>query len=990
MNQFPGNNRARLKPPDIADGPAERSGPVFLAEALEISDIGIWEWNLSDNRLHWSEKTLDLWGFAPGTFNAAFDEFAKRIYPADHSALQAALDECLGHGNQRRIQQRLRLIMPDASLRWVEILGTVERDTEGRPGRLFGVVMDITERQQTEQALRTNEGRYRALVEDTPALICSFLRDGEISFANRAYCDYFGTTPEAILGSSIFDLIPEPDRGSLHAKLEALNAAEPHRTEDRKVIAGDGQIRWQRWTDRATFNAAGEVCCFQSIGEDITASKQHEAALALQARRAELQLELPRMAETLPEVQLLQHGLESAEELTGSSLSFAHLVNDSEKRIELVAWSRRTLEGDCELVHETHYSVSDAGIWADAVRRHAPVFINDYDGYHEKRGLPEGHAALRRLLSVPVIEQGQVVMLVGVGNKSTDYNDADLESLQLIANELWRLAQRQRSVKKLRLAERVLHDMVQGVAITDAAGNLVSVNPAFEQITGYTGANVLGKNPRLLQSGRHDHVFFEDMWNSLTQIGHWSGEIWNRRKNGEVYPEWLSISAVHDERQQISHYVAVFSDISNVKEAQQQIDFLARHDALTLLPNRTLFAERLGHALAHAREDCNGVAVLFIDLDRFKTVNDTLGHRAGDEVLIEVAQRIGTGLLASDALVARMGADEFALLLEAQAVADHAATIARALLETLASPIPAAGHALVVTPSVGISLYPDDGDDADTLIREAAQAMDAAKQQGGNNFQFFTRRLTEGVFERLLLENALRGAVQRNELLLMYQPQIDLTTGRLAGVEALVRWQHPELGLVPPVRFIGLAESIGVIHDIGAWVLRAACEQMTAWDAQGLWVPQVAVNLSVKQLERGDFVAQVEAVLRDCALEPKRLELEVTESMLMRSPDAARAVLTALKAIGSALALDDFGTGYSSLAMLRLLPLDRLKIDQSFVRDIGSDDDDEAIVRAIIALASSLGLEKRPWPRAWRDWPSSTFCAMPRSRSHRAIISVVQ
>ena len=446
------------------------------------------------------------------------------------------------------------------------------------------------------------------------------------------------------------------------------------------------------------------------------------------------------------------------------------------------------------------------------------------------------------------------------------------------------------------------------------------------------------------------------MWDDLIQAGHWLGELWNRRKNGEIYPQWMTISAIRDAQEQTTHYVAVFSDITQVKQAQEQLDFLARHDALTQLPNRVLFVDRLEHALQRAREESGSVAVLFIDLDRFKTLNDTLGHPVGDALLDEVARRLSAKLRGSDTL-ARLGGDEFALLLEERADAHSVATRARQLLETLAAPMSVAGHSLVITASIGISLYPDDGDDADRLLREADRAMSAAKQHGRNNFQFFTKALTEGAFERLILENALRGAVERNELLLIYQPQIELSTGRLAGVEALVRWQHPELGLIAPARFIALAEDIGVIHNIGAWVLRTACAQMKAWIAAGFEVPTVAVNLSVKQLERADFVAQVEAVLSDCALDPTRLELEVTESMLMRDPARARAALTALKSLGTKLALDDFGTGYSSLSMLRLLPLDRLKIDRSFVHDIGHDVDDEAIVRAIIALADSLGLE---------------------------------
>lgn len=517
------------------------------------------------------------------------------------------------------------------------------------------------------------------------------------------------------------------------------------------------------------------------------------------------------------------------------------------------------------------------------------------------------------------------------------------------------ISERRRAEEELRFADRVFNSTVEGVLVTDVNGTILTVNPAFETITGYRKAEVVGKNPRILKSGRHGTDFYREIWRSVSVVGQWRGELWNRRKNGEIYPEWLTISVVKNPEGSVTHYVAVFSDITTIKVAQEKIDFLAYHDSLTQLPNRALLRDRLEHALQRAKREQTSLALLFFDLDRFKSVNDTLGHTVGDELLIEVGRRIGGLIRASDTL-ARLGGDEFVLLMEDDADATHASAVARKLLGVFETPQLISGHELTVTTSIGIALFPDDGKDADTLLKHADLAMYEAKSQGRNNCQFFSPGLTAGAFERLVMENALRSAVTRDQLVLHYQPQIELQSGVLSGVEALVRWMHPDLGLVSPAQFIPLAEEMGIIGDIGAWVLHEACRQMVAWDAEGFHVPQVAVNLSARQIDRDELISLTSSALSGSGLAASRLELEVTESMIMRQPERAMEVLGALRSQGVALAIDDFGTGYSSLAYLKRLPLDRLKIDQSFVHDIGRDRGGEAIIRAVIAMAGSLGL----------------------------------
>jgi len=508
----------------------------------------------------------------------------------------------------------------------------------------------------------------------------------------------------------------------------------------------------------------------------------------------------------------------------------------------------------------------------------------------------------------------------------------------------------------LRMADRVFESALEGIMVTDRHAKIERVNQAFTRLTGYTEDEVIGRNPGLLSSGRQTPDFYKQLWHSLTTDGHWQGEIWNRRKTGELFLEYLTITSIRDSEGEISHYAAIFSDITQRRQAEERLGYLATHDVLTNLANRMLFEERLTHAIVHAKRLGRKVAVMYLDLDRFKLVNDTLGHNAGDEVLKMVAERIVANVRANDT-VARMGGDEFALVLEEVDDVRDVGRVARKLLDEVGRAIDIVDRQIFVTPSIGISIYPDDGTEAEDLILLADQAMYGAKSRGRNVFQFFESKMTSSAIEQLETLGELHRALEQNEFRLFYQPQYDLASGRIVGVEALLRWLHPRRGLVPPGDFIGLAERSALIVPIGRWVLHEACRQARCWLDEGFEFGRVSVNVSARQCFTDHFLSDLTTILSETALPAEYLQLELLESMAMNTREEIGILLRELATRGISLAIDDFGTGYSSLVYLKDLPVDTLKIDQSFLTDCGSGSADDAIVRAIVAMGRALGLD---------------------------------
>lgn len=550
-----------------------------------------------------------------------------------------------------------------------------------------------------------------------------------------------------------------------------------------------------------------------------------------------------------------------------------------------------------------------------------------------------------------VRDNGQSILL----KTDWNYRHGPFGNLTGIVSVITDITSQHETEERLKQAATVFSSTTDGVIVTDKDRNITAVNRAFTRISGYRESEVIGKNPRILQSHHHTPVFYQSMWKSISEKGYWNGEIHDQKKNGSLYPAWLSISTVKDDNGEVTNYVAVFSDISRIKESEEHLKFLAHHDPLTELANRNNLDISIEQAIKRSVRNGNNFALFFIDLDQFKHINDSLGHTVGDRILIEVAKRLNHIARFED-VVSRLGGDEFVLLTESVATLHDSVSVAERIIHQFTTPFEVDELQLHITPSIGIASYPENGTSAETLLRNADAAMYRAKQDGRNSFAYYSEELTTRATERIKYENLLRQALERDEFTLHFQPQIDMQAGRIYGVEVLLRWQHPVEGMIPPETFIPIAEESGLIAPIGEWVLRQSCMFMQELRRTGIELKRISVNVSGFQFVRGNFVKLVDTILQETGLDAGYLELEITESMIMKEKTKSVDVLYELGRLGISLSIDDFGTGYSSLSYLKKLPVHNIKIDRSFIRDIAIDKDDEAIVRSIIALGHALNL----------------------------------
>jgi diguanylate cyclase (GGDEF)-like protein/PAS domain S-box-containing protein len=827
----------------------------------------------------------------------------------------SALSEADEFGQSHGMQFELPLAREE---HWFELSVSCKTANPGATPRFIVLSRRITERKRVEEALRTSEQRFRDMVNTSDGIVWE-------ADATTFTFTFIGKNAERLLGYPIEDwlkpgfwiehLHPEDQEWAPAYCAACTGRLEPHDFEYR-AIASDGRTVWLR--DIVTVVAEnGTPRWLRGIMVDITNSKQ--AAIALQ---------------------------ENAERYNAITQSAIDAIVTADSAGNIVGWNPSA---------ERIFGYTEAEVSLQ------PLTLLMPERYRERH-----LAGMNRLLSGTQFGmQGKSIEVEGLRKDGNEFPmELSLAKWAVSGNSFFSgtirdITNRKRAEASLRIAA-IAFESQEGMIVTDADAKILRVNRAFTEISGYPAEEATGQTPNLLNSGRHEAGFFTAMWDEIRRNGTWQGEIWNRRKNGDVYLQWLTISVVKSNARDVTNYVGTMTDITRHKQAEDAIQHLAFYDALTQLPNRRLLLDRLQQAIAACSRSGHEGALLFIDLDDFKTLNETLGHDIGDLLLRQVAQRLPACVREGDT-VARFGGDEFVVMLEdlsddPQEAAIQAEAVGEKILASLNHRYKLAGAEHHSTPSIGVALFGSTRDTVEELLKRADLAMYQAKAAGRNTLRFFDPQMQTAVSARATLETDLRMGLRNSEFLLYYQPQVD-NEGRLRGVEALVRWLQPQRGLVAPAEFIPLAESLGLILPLGHWVLETACEQLVSWASQpGMTDVTMAVNVSARQFRHKDFVDQVLAVLDHTGANPNRLKLELTESPLVDDVEDTINKMTVLKNKGVSFSLDDFGTGYSSLSYLKRLPLDQLKIDQSFVRDILTDSNDASIARTVIALGQSLGL----------------------------------
>ncbi|TVO70038.1 EAL domain-containing protein [Sedimenticola selenatireducens] len=922
-----------------------------LARAQRVAKMGNWTYSVPDKTIQWSRGMFDIFGREADDSHLNYETLLSWIHPLDRANHDAYMQKMLALTPGKTIDiLRYRLIRPNQEVRWVEITFECEFNEEAQPYIFFGTAQDITHQKMGEELLLGQQHILELISRGSTSLTNIF--EEIVSLAESQFSDIAASI--LLLENNQFRLGAAPSMpDAYNALLDGLVigpnvgscGTAAYRAE--RVIVADVATD-PLWVDYRDLGArVGFRACWSEpvldAGRKVLGTFALYRSTAGEPTLAEIHLieGMARLASIAIE------RIQSEQLLSRADSEWTQVMDNYTDVIYLADMNRQLLRAN-----KSFYKM--IGATAEQCLGRSIEELLHPQG--EEEACPICIAQKAQIETVITMEPGDAFnptdKPMEVSQRLVfDKNDKPCAMLVSIHD----LSHTRKTEERLRLAASVFDNTDEGVVITDTNSTVIEVNRAFTDITGYTRQEVVGQNPRILKSGHHDESFYRDLWSAIQETDRWRGELWNRRKDGSIYPEWMTISCVRDRDGALTHYIGVFTDISQIKRSQEQLDHLAHHDSLTNLPNRLLLHERLDQAIKHAERSHTQLAVIFIDLDNFKNINDSLGHPIGDQLLQSVAVKLSKSLRQGDT-VARLGGDEFVLLLDEIDQSDHAAVMARKIKNIFAAPFLLDNHEIHVTTSMGICLYPQDGTDRETLLRNADAAMYRAKQAGRDNFQYYTKELTQNAFERVLLESSLRKAIEQNQLALLYQPQLMIENDKVVGVEALIRWNHPDLGMISPVKFIPIAEETGLIHLIGRWVMRTACKQGMAWLKSGVEFGRIAINLSGPEMQRKDLASQIKLILTETGFPAERMELEVTESFIMQGAASAVSQLNELRELGVTLSIDDFGTGYSSLSYLKQLPIHKLKVDRSFVSDIPDDKDDMAITQAIIAMGHSLGL----------------------------------
>ncbi|OQW80940.1 MAG: two-component system response regulator [Proteobacteria bacterium ST_bin16] len=804
-------------------------------------------------------------------------------------------------------------------------------------------------------SLKSTSQRLSYLLAASPTILYNLRFSGETprpSWVSENIERLLGYTQEEALAADWWRSHIHPDDLEAALARQPVLLSEGQLTHDYRFLHRSGRIVWILDELRLVRNADGEPA--EIVGAWLDISEHKRLELIRQAHQSALNLIVA--SQPLPVV--LNDIAQRLEVINPGMLVSILLLDKHAGRLKHGAAPSLPDEYNAAV---NRVMIGDGiGSCGAAAWRGEAVIVTDIDHHPFWQPFLEStrKANLHACWSIPFKDEaGSVLGTFAIYHRTPrEPSPADLILINEFASITAVAVQKVHAAETLKQAAAVFESSREGVVITDLEPRILAINRAYTEITGYSEAQVLGKNPKIIKSGHHGKSFYQAMWASLKTVGHWSGEIWNRRRNGEIYPQWLTISTVCNDRNEPCNYVGVFADITQMKQSEAQLAHLAHYDPLTGLPNRLLVQSRLYHAIERAQRHNLRIATLYVDLDRFKNVNDSLGHPIGDELLIMLAARLKKRLREEDTL-ARLGGDEFLLVLEDIKEPSEPASVAQTLIDLLATPFALpSGHEIFINASIGISLFPDDASNVTELIQHADMAMYLAKKEGRSTYRYHTEALSIAANERLVMETRLRHALTAGEFVLHYQPLIDAHSGRAVGVEALVRWQPPGEAIVPPGKFIPIAEETGLIVPLGEWVLRTACAQGRAWIDAGFAPLVMAVNLSVRQFQSENLAEVIQRVLEETKLPAACLELELTESMFLEHAERSIDTLKTLKAPGIQLAIDDFGTGYSSLTYLKRFPIDKLKIDQSFVRGLAHDPNDREIAATIIAMARGLKL----------------------------------